>query len=141
MKKLITIFLSTVLAAGLACTGDDPVLVSARQLAFERLSGKWAFGTSGSILLDGEDISANYPGFTLSFADGSYQTQNGGDLFSATGSWEFLDEEARMIRLDSGEEITIINLTESEFEFSFLSDGNGGSAAGIGGNYLITLNK
>ena len=124
-----------------AC-GDDDGPPTDQELVFERLSGDWSVETAnGMVILDGTDVSTNYPGFSLSFADGTYTTSNAGDLFQASGTWQFIDEEARMLLLDSGEEVTIIDLTETRFEFSFFSNGTGSSAAGIGGNYTIVLEK
>lgn len=126
---------------GLACSGDDPKEITAREAAFEKLEGSWTFGNSGSIVLDGQDVSLNYPGFALSFADGIYQTQNAGDLFRATGTWEWTDESAASLLLDTGEEVTIIELTETNFRFSFTLRGGGGEAAGIDGAYVVSLVK
>ena len=125
----------------LTCADDEPAEPTARELAFEKLAGDWTYGTSGSITLDGQDVSLNYPGFSLSFADGTYQTRNAGDLLSASGTWEWANEEAGSLLLDSGEEVTIMELTETLFRFSFTSTGTGGEAAGTAGNYVITVEK
>lgn len=125
----------------LNCGDDEPATPTAQEQAFEVLAGEWTFGTSGSITLDGQDVSLNYPGFSLSFADGTYQTQNAGDLLSATGTWQWVDEEASLILLDSGEQVTIIVLTETSFQFSFTSNGSGGEAAGTAGSYVVSLEK
>ena len=144
--KLIThtytlILLALVGCLLLNCSDDEPTEPTAQELAFEKLAGEWTFGTSGSITLDGQDVSLNYPGFSLSFADGTYQTQNAGDLLSASGTWQWANEEAGLILLDSGEQVTIIELTETSFQFSFTSTGTGGEAAGTAGSYVVTLEK
>lgn len=108
-------------------------------VVFEKLAGDWSVGTQGSIVLDGEDISLNYSGFTLSFANGTYQTTNGGDLFRATGTWEWADTNGRVLTLDTGEDVTIVKLTPAEFEFSFFHTGS--TRAGIQGNYTVTVFK
>lgn len=145
MKKIThTCILYIMVLAGsllLSCAGDDPSGPTAQELAFEKLAGNWTFGTSGSITLDGQDVSLNYPGFSLSFADGTYQTLNAGDLFRASGTWSWANEEAGSVLLDTGEEATIITLTETDFQFSFTHSGTGGEAAGTAGNYVVTLEK
>lgn len=142
MKKNYFLFLLMILGlTALSCGDDEPGELSAREQALEILSGTWDLESGGSITLDGQDVSLNFRGFSLSFTDGEYNTTNAGDLLNANGTWEFTDEAARMVRLDSGEEISIIVLTETRFEFSFFSNGSGGSAAGIGGTYVINLNK
>ena len=125
----------------LNCGDDEPAGPTDQDLAFEKLAGAWTFGTSGSITLDGQDVSLNYPGFSLSFTDGTYQTQNAGDLLSASGTWQWVDESAEVIVLDSGEQVTIVNLTDTNFQFSFTSDGTGGEVAGTAGNYVVTVEK
>ncbi|MCE7996432.1 MAG: hypothetical protein HEP71_30925 [Roseivirga sp.] len=127
---------------GLSCGGDeDP---TAQELAFEKLSGSWNLGNGGSIMIDGQDASANFAGFSFSFTDGTYSTSNAGDMFRATGTWTWADEEAQRISVDDGKSITIVTLTEQQFVFTFTSDGTGGVAntgEGIAGNYTITVNK
>lgn len=96
-----------------ACGSDGASEPSAQEAAFAKLSGQWTMGSSGSIILDGQDISLNFANFSLSFANGTYQTTNAGDLFSASGTWEWVNENARQLILDSGEEVNIQNLTET----------------------------
>ncbi len=135
---LYTLLLFVSLAS---CRPDDPNGPSIQDLTFEKLEGNWTFGTSGSVTLDGQDITLNYPGFALSFADGTYTTTNAGDLFRASGTWQWTGELATSVLLDTGEEVTIIDLTETVFKFSFTHAGTGGTAAGTAGNYIVTLAK
>lgn len=132
------------LASMLSCKTDDPEGPSTVEEAFEKLSGSWDIATSGSILLDGQDVSLNYEGFGLSFTDGSYQTVNAGELFDASGTWQWTDEQARQILLGDGKTITIIELTETLLQFSFTFSGTGGVAngvEGVDGNYEISVFK
>lgn len=119
--------------------GNDDNPGRGSDVVFQKLAGDWSLGTSGGIVLDGQDISLNYPGFTLSFADGTYQTTNGGDLFRATGTWQWADEAGRVLTLDTGEDVTIVKLTQSDFEFTFFHAGN--VRAGIQGNYTVNVSK
>ena len=133
----------TTIMLSLACGGDesDP---TAQELAFERLSGSWDMSQGGLIIIDGNDATANFIGFGLSFTDGGYNTTNAGELFSATGTWSWADEEAQMISLDDGKLVTIQSLTETELVFNFQFSGTGGEANhadGIAGGYTITVNK
>ena len=124
-----------------SCSPDDPTSPTLQQLAFEKLAGDWILGTVGSIVVDGQDLSLNYPGFSLSFTDGGYATSNAGDLFNATGTWTWTDEEAGEVSLDDGKVLTIATLTENVFKFTFDFAGTGGVANGIGGSYEITVVK
>lgn len=122
-----------------ACGGDGSTGPSLQEIAFEKLSGSWSLATSGGILLDGQDVSLNYPGFSLSFADGTYQTINGGDLFNASGTWAWSNESAQQLTMDTGEDVTIQNLSENQFRFTFFHQGS--TAAGIRGNYTVNVEK
>ncbi|MHA7101883.1 hypothetical protein, partial [Roseivirga pacifica] len=105
------------------------------------LGGDWNLGNgAGRIEVDGTDVSANYPGFTLSFTDGGYTTTNGADLFNASGTWQWGDEEARTIKVDDGKEVTISLLNANRFTFTFSHSGTN-SAAGIAGNYTVSVVK
>lgn len=136
-----TLFIFLLFVSLASCRPDDPNGPSIQDLTFEKLEGNWIFGNTGSVTLDGQDITLNYPGFALSFADGTYTTTNAGDLFRASGTWQWTSESATSVLLDTGEEVTIIDLTETAFKFSFTHTGTGGTAAGTAGNYVVTLAK
>ena len=141
MKKLryINILLTALLITAVSCNPDDIPTQALQDLAFEKLAGNWSLAGLNSVVVDGQDISLNYPGFTLAFSDGGYTTINAGDLFSASGTWTWVDDTAGQINVDDGKVITITSLTESIFKFSFSFAGTDGVASGTGGNYEITL--
>jgi hypothetical protein len=146
MKKInfefLLLVLVIVLISFLSCGGGDgETEPTAQDEAFEILAGRWSLPSSGGIVVDGTDRSLNYPGFSLSFTNGGYTTNSGGDLFSATGTWEWADgTTTNVINLDDGKTINIQSLTTSQFVFSF-NQSEGGTAAGVAGNYTITVNK
>ena len=121
----------------------EPEKETEQELAFEKLSGTWVYGSTGSIKVDGQDKSLNYPGFSLSFAEQTYQTTNAGKLFSASGAWKWADaKKADQMRLD-GKDIVIKTLTDTElvFTFTFRPPSERAGTAGISGNYTITLSQ
>ncbi len=139
---LYLLLMSILVIVFASCGGDDDP--TAQQLAFEKLSGSWDLSQGGSIIIDGQNATANFTGFTFSFTDGAYTTTNSGDMFRASGTWEWTDEEAQQLSIDDGKTITIVTLTETLFVFTFTSDGNAGTAnhgEGIAGNYTITVNQ
>ena len=146
MKTLrsITALSLLILVLNLNCQNenDDP---SPQELALQRLTaGEWTLGTTGFVQLDGQDVSANYPGFTLSFNNQQYQTTNAGNLFRASGSWEWIGESANRLITDDDLEITINDLTPNTLEFTFLLTSTRSVAAGtegIRGDYRIRLVK
>ncbi len=140
--RIITSILAVIALTQLtSCKPDDTPSQTLQDLAFEKLAGAWTLGTAGSINVDGQDISLNFPGFSLSFTDGGYTTTNAGDLFRASGTWTWTDEQAGEVDLDDGKMLTIVNLTENIFNFTFDFAGTGGVANGIGGSYEIIVVK
>tara|TARA_Y100000588_G_C13713909_1_gene694200 strand:- start:48 stop:494 length:447 start_codon:yes stop_codon:yes gene_type:complete len=148
MKRISILIILAFVVVLSSCKDDDvPSAPNARERAFEVLGGDWNLGNgAGRIEVDGTDVSANYPGFTLSFTDGGYTTTNGADLFNASGTWQWGDEEARTIKVDDGKEVTISLLNANRFTFTF-SHAGGSSANrtntsnGIEGNYTISVVK
>ena len=98
----------------------------------------------GTVVVDGQDVSANFLGFSLSFDANRYNTTGAEDLFSATGTWEWVDRNASQLMLDDGKVVTILELTEELFVFSFFFEDTGGvvnGSDGISGSYTITLRR
>ena len=140
-RKYTHILILALAIMSFSCTPDDgPADPRAIDLAFEKLAGQWSFGQFGSIKVDGADLSPNYPGFALSFTNGGYTTTNAGDLFNASGTWEWSDETGRTVDLYDGKTINIQQLTLTKFVFSFTKS-DGPVRAGIVGNYVITVEK
>lgn len=142
IKSIYTyLFMAALTVLSLSCDPDDfPAGPSEQDLTFEKLAGQWTLGQFSSIKVDGSDVSANYSGFALSFADGTYTTTNAGDLFRASGTWEWASGSAAVVNLDDGKVININSLTTSKFVFSF-NKADGPVRAGIAGNYVITVEK
>jgi hypothetical protein len=147
MKKLryINMLLIALLITAVSCDPDDePSTPDAKELAFQKLSGAWTLKGGSSIKLDGINISANYPGFSIQFTEGGYTTTNAGDLLNATGSWTWLNDEAGVITLGDDKEVTIVTLTEIFFKFTFVLTDTGGEANdvnGASGNYEVIVEK
>ena len=141
LQHTLTFFITVLVALTISCGGDDaPSEPTAQELALEQLSATWSLN-GGSIRLDGLDVSANYPGFSLSYSANSYTTQNGGDLFSASGTWSWVGDSDRLILLDDGKQVSISTLTDTDLVFSFQLSSSGGEAAGLPGSYEIALKK
>ena len=142
MKRISILIILAFVVVLSSCKDDDvPSGPNAKERAFEVLAGNWDLGNgAGRIEVDGTDVSANYPGFSLSFTDGGYTTTNGADLFNANGTWEWGDDEAKTIKVDDGKEVTIVLLNANRFTFTFNHSGTN-SAAGIAGNYTVSVVK
>jgi hypothetical protein len=140
LELILLLVVLTIILSSCGGNGGGPDGPSDQDLAFEKLSGAWTLSNGGSITLDGSNVNANYTGFTLSFTNGSFTTTNAGDLFPASGTWEWVGETTNQIRTGRGKVVTISTLTTSSFQFSFTKNASNG-AAGIDGNYVIALNK
>lgn len=144
---LVAIGFITLTSCGGGGGGDEgPIPANVQELAFEKLSGAWDFGVNGSIILDGQDETLNYAGFSLSFTDGGYTTTAAGSLFRSSGTWTWADATAaNQVTLDDGKVVAINSLTTTNFNFSFAHSNNTGGVAngvnGVQGNYTINVNK
>lgn len=137
--KIKYLLFAVLLIASASCKSDDGP--SEKDLAFQLLAGDWSLGTGGYIKVDDQDISANFPGFRLSFTNGGFSTLGAGDLFNATGSWQWTNASTSEIVTDGARNIKILSLTQSRFNFTFSFAGTGGVANGIGGSYNILVVK
>lgn len=121
-----------------SCSDDEP---SFQELAEAKLLGTWEVRGTEAIKLDGLNITANYPNFSLVFRDDfRYSSFNGGGLFSANGTWKSADSEARQIVFDEDIVANVSVLNETQLTFSFTNYG-GNEAAGLSGSYVVTLIK
>lgn len=111
-----------------------------QELALAALQGTWSLANGGTIARDGNDVSANYSGFTVRLSEGTYQTTNAGDLFSASGTWTWLGQSTTQFNLDDGKTISIEQVETDRWVFSF-TQSNGGTIEGVEGLYRITLTK
>ena len=140
-REIITgLIILGLLFLAFSCGPDGPVEPSLQDLTYEKLAGDWTLGQFGSIKVDGNNVSANYPGFSLSFAEGTYTTANAGDLFRASGTWQWGDASAHTVVLDDGKQVTIQSLTTTKFVFGF-TNATGPTRAGLAGEYIMTVEK
>lgn len=121
--------------------GDDNPEPSAQELTYEKLAGQWSLPATRGVVVDGVDRSLNYDGFRLSFTESGYTTTNAGDLFKASGTWDWANSNTvNELSLDDGKSIIIQSLSTTQFVFSF-TQSEGGIRAGVSGNYTISVNK
>ena len=133
--------LALILGLSISCknknTEEEP---SAQELALEELAYTWSVN-NGSVIRDGLDVSANYPGMQVTISAGNYTTINAGDLFAASGTWDWVGESTTRLTLDDGKTVTIGTVNETTLVISFDHTGTGGAAFGVSGSYQITLTR
>ena len=149
MQTRIKLILVVFLLVGVFGCGanDEAPPPTPTELAEDLLVGNWTLDNGGHILVDGQDVGVNYPGFELSLSffvtkEDRYETINAGSLFKPFGIWSwggFNNNNNLTFNLDDLQSISIVNLTDSTFNFTFQFAGTGGTANGVGGNYDILL--
>jgi len=127
-----------------ACGGSDSVPVDEESLA---LNGDWVLPTSGGgVVVDGIDRSLNFVGFKISLGsdtngqEKTYRTSNAGDLFRASGTWDWGSDSKNSMILSEGKTLNIQSQSSSRLVFTFTYT-DGGVRSGISGNYTLTLEK
>ena len=126
-----------------ACGGggdDGPSGPTDQEQAQELLEGTWTLNNGGTIVLDGQNVNANYVGFTLVVGDGTFTTTNAGDLFPSTGTWQWVGQTDNQAQTGRGKALTFTTLNATTFAFSFTKTSSN-AAAGVSGNYVMTLKK
>lgn len=145
IKQTISKYLAIGLLLFLACSSDDgPSEPSPQELTREQLTGSWSANQARAIVLDGTDVSLNYPQFSISFGSSIYSTVNAGDLLSASGTWAFIGDATRLIQLDGTITVNINTLSSTELAMTFEIPEAGGrvnDTAGSSGNYEIRLGR
>ena len=142
MKYCVIVLLGLVMLS--ACGGSDSVPVDEESLA---LNGDWVLPTSGGgVVVDGIDRSLNFVGFKISLGsdtngqEKTYRTSNAGDLFRASGTWDWGSENKNSLVLSEGKTLNIQSQSSSRLVFTFTYT-DGGVRSGISGNYTLTLEK
>lgn len=125
-----------------SCKGgdDSPPPPTDQEVAEALLISSWNLGSSGSITVDNTVVTDRYDGFSITFEKQTYSTANAGDLFPASGTWQWVGESDNMLITGSGKDITINTLNETTLSIQFIkTDQN--AAAGVSGNYSVELSK
>lgn len=117
--KLLTRTISVIAVAltiTLFANCDDKDSPTAQETQLKKLSAKtWSIQ---SVEIDGVDHTALFQGMTLSITKNSFSATNGGDVWPASGTWEFADERATLITRGDNVSITIEVLADSQLSFS-----------------------
>jgi hypothetical protein len=132
---LIVLFSITTLLS--SCKkGEDP---DPRTLQLQKLASTWKIKT---VVNDNVDVSNLYTGFRLIINQLNYTTQNGGNSWPASGTYDFKGTDlSTLVRSDNTEihidEITNTTLTLS-FNFNTVTNGR---TNGVTGNFTFSLIK
>ena len=94
-----------------------------------------------------DDVALDlYKSLNVSFtADGKYTSVNGGAIWSASGTWKFKDETAKVMIREDGLEIAIDAITEKAMTISFTRTGDivyeVGRNEAVSGKHVFTFGR
>jgi len=89
-------------------------------------------------------VSDLYAGLTLRFGSKTYTTTNGGKVWPATGTWEFVGDKGDKILRGDGLAITIENVDASKLVMSFIWSSttfDGGREGSLSGLHRMTFKR
>ncbi len=120
-----------------SCSKDDGP--NAQTIQLQKLSTTWKVA---QVTNDNQDVTSEYTGFTLTIDELSYTTQNGGNPWPASGTYDFRENDLNTLVRSDATEITIDEITEDmlvlSFNFNTLS---GGRESGVTGDFTFSLTK
>ena len=113
---------------------------SDEELQIEKLSKTWVLAAeSNPVTVDGNDVSTNWTGFTLTLGDKTYQStgSDSPEVWPASGSWEFGSNVNTLVR-DAGIDISI-SVTDQSLLLQFDYTVAGGRLSGIEGTWVFNM--
>ena len=122
-----------------ACKSEDEgdtIPKTEEELQLEKLSKTWI---PGFIQRDGVDVTGEFSGFTLTFTQNkTYTAVNGGEVFPASGTWEFATGNLNRMVRDDGVVMEVV-VTATTLNLQFQIDSPGGRFAGTSGDFEFDL--
>ena len=144
MKRKIThgrvlfgaLFFALLLANGCKKKTVEP---DARTVQLEKLTSTWKVKTVDN---DGADVTSQYTGFTLIIDQLTYSTQNGGNPWPASGTYDFKGSDLTKLVRSDNVEVSIDEITDKTLVLTFnYNTVNGGRVNGITGDFTFSLTK
>ncbi|MEM9679026.1 MAG: hypothetical protein AAF901_01780 [Bacteroidota bacterium] len=116
------------------CRDDDET--NPQEIRLQELSQTWVLGT---VTNDGNDVTSQFTGFTLTIDQFSFTTQNGGNTWPDSGTYSFLENDLDLIlRLDAVE-INVVSLSAEALTITFQISQLNGRKQGVTGNFEFQL--
>jgi len=116
----------------------DPLQVQLNAL-LQNGGASWST-VGGTVRKDGFDVSSQFTGFTVTFGEFTYTTQNSVDTaWPGSGTWQFSNNNPNTILRDDGVLIDV-SLSSNFLHLRFTVDGSaGGRVEGIAGEFIFAL--
>lgn len=146
MKTLKIIILSSIVASVtmlIACGGgDDPS--PQQQMTNQLVNGGEAWSVSGgTVTVDGNDVTSDWSGFTITFTEDTYTTNSSkaSEVWPSSGTWDFANETTTS-DLQRGDGTSMdVSIDNNVLTIRFDAPwGINGRRTSIGGGYVFVLN-
>lgn len=128
-----------VLATLSSCGGDGP---SASEVMTKKLiAHPWNLQ---SATVDGTDKTSTYTGLAITFTKTGFTASNGLPIWPASGTWEFIDKQAKGIIRNDDLEITITEATATTLKLTFTwskTTFEPGRVGSVDGLHVFTLTE
>lgn len=131
-----TLFL-TLFTVLLACDNDE--INEAERVKSILIGSAW---NVESVFVSGTDQTSVYSGLQINFSDTGYTAQNGGSVWTASGTWNFTDETAKAFLRNDGLSVSIIELEQKKLVLELTWDKTtlgSGRIASVDGRHTFTL--
>ena len=103
-----------------------------------KLSATWSVN---EVENDGSDVTDQFTGFTLTINQLNYSTQNGGNPWPSSGTYDFKGTDLFTLLRSDGTEIKIEELTSTTLVLSFNYTSVNGRTLGVTGDFTFSLTK
>jgi hypothetical protein len=123
-----------------SCKKDDPEPETAR-IQKILAANSWVIQ---AVTVNEVDQTNLFTGLTLSFTKTNYSSTNGGVVWPASGTWEFVDETAKTIVRNDGLQITINEVTNTSLKLALTwstTTLGGGRTASVAGDHEFSFIK
>lgn len=133
------------------CSGDpepepEPTQAEKVTAMLTAGGGTWTPPASGGVLVDGVDVTQDlFPGFTITFGNGTLTTTGESPVWLRQDTWRFKDESATVIiRGQDERELTIEEISSTQLKLTLYwpeTTTDGGRDRSLKGNHEFILNK
>ena len=114
LSRIIFVPIIVVVFGMTGCKDKDPIPETDRVRDL-LLTGTWKVK---QVTVDGVDKTAQFTGLTLKFTMTNYTTTNGKQVWPASGTWKFKNDDAKVILRDQDVEVTIMDVSSATLKLS-----------------------
>ena len=119
-----------------SCKSDDSVDPKTQRL--NELKATWKIS---QVVNDGNDVTGQYTGMTLTIDGLNYSTTNGGNPWPDSGTYSLNDNDLNTLIRNDNVEVTIDEVTTNTLTLSFNYTSVNGRVDGVTGDFTFSLIK